>query len=76
MVTLLSNLQKLCVEAPSVSLEELGEDEGEAGAAEKRGRERTGCQQPVHVHALGKRDPRRRQHQIRCVDELQSCKRD
>lgn len=30
-------LQKLCAEAPSVSLEELGEDEAEARAAKERG---------------------------------------
>lgn len=29
--------QELCAEAPSVSPEELGEDEGETGAAEERG---------------------------------------
>lgn len=51
------DFQKLCVEASSVSLEELGEDEGETGAAEKRGREREGCQQPVHVYALGRSHP-------------------
>ena len=54
--------QELCAEAPSVSPEELGEDEGEAGAAEERGREREGRRQPVSVHALGRSDPRRRQH--------------
>ena len=31
------NRQELCAEAPSVSPEELGEDEGETGAAEERG---------------------------------------
>lgn len=29
--------QELCAEAPSVPPEELGEDEGETGAAEERG---------------------------------------
>lgn len=32
-----SNYQELCAEAPSVPPEELGEDEGETGAAEEGG---------------------------------------
>lgn len=34
--------QKLCVEAPCLSPEELGEDEGKTGAAEEGGRAREG----------------------------------
>lgn len=56
------NRQELCAEAQSVSPEELGEDEGETGAAEKRGWEREGRQQPLHLYTLGWSHPWRRQH--------------
>lgn len=51
------NHQELCAEAQSVSPEELGEDEGETGAAEERGGAREGPRQLVFVHALGRSDP-------------------
>lgn len=49
--------QELCAEAQSVSPKELGEDEGETGAAEERGRERQRRQQPLHIHTLGRSHP-------------------
>lgn len=60
-----SNRQELCAEAPRVPSEELGEDEGEAGAAEEGGREGAGRRQPVHLHPVGRSHQRRRQHQVR-----------
>lgn len=45
--------QELCAEAPSVSPEKLGEDEGETGASEEGGRERKRGQQPLHIRPLG-----------------------
>lgn len=52
-----SDDQELCAEAPCVSPEKLGEDEGETGAAEEGGGERKGCQQPLHIRPLGRSHP-------------------